>query len=139
MFNWRIPFTALLFIAVPALLHSCGNDSKTEDPGPQIVVSGEIVDTDSRDPDHSGLLYDPVIFDASLLDHVRVEVEASDFQPLLKLIECSTGAVLAEWDPMYAEDDALEYTIALTGAYEARVYSFDGASGEYTVRITISR
>lgn len=32
---------------------------------------------------------------------VAVEVTAEEFSPLLKLVEVSTGAVIAEWDPEY--------------------------------------
>ncbi len=40
-------------------------------------------------------------------DRVRVEVAAEGFVPLLKLVEVSTGAPLADWEERYSDEDAL--------------------------------
>jgi len=53
-------------------------------------------------------------------------------------VEVSTGAVIAEWDPVYGTGDALTYTIAGSGSYEARVYAMEDGTGDYTLTITVT-
>ena len=102
-----------------------------------IDESGIISSTDLRDPDHSYLAYDAYEFVAGPLDLVSVEIEASGFSPLLKLVEISTGAVLEEWDPQYSSDDALNYTVAVQGSYEARVYALENGTGNYDIAVIL--
>ncbi|MBN1619248.1 hypothetical protein JW890_00855 [candidate division WOR-3 bacterium] len=105
--------------------------------GQTIEKTGTIEEGDLTDPNHSNLPYDAYTFEASLGDKVRVEVETEAFIPLLKLVEVSTGAVLAEWDSEYPMGDALIYVIAGPGEYEARVYAMKTGSGEYSLKIVV--
>mgnify|MGYP005621900163 CR=1 FL=1 len=131
-------------------LYACGNSSsekdvggKREETGSKTVIekTGTIEPGDRTDPNHGNLAYDAYEFKASPLDKVRAEVETEDFSPLLKLVEVSTGAVIAEWDAQYpmGDEKALVYTIAGPGAYEIRVYAMSAGTGSYKVKITVSR
>ena len=119
------------------MLVSCGSG---EHDGEEITSvmekTGAIGSGDTRDPNHGDLAYDAYKFEAQTFDLVRLEVAAEGFSPLLKLMEVSTGAVIAEWDPVYGEGDALTYTITGPGSYEARVYAIEDGSGDYTLVIT---
>lgn len=128
---------ALLLLVV--LVAGCGGDSSEEAViAPQVIEeTGSIETGDLRDPKHSDLAYDAFTFEAERYERVRVEVTAQGFVPLLKLVEVSTGAPLAEWEAAYSDSDALEYTIAGAGAYEARVYAIDKGTGTYTVTIQV--
>ncbi|OPX31205.1 MAG: hypothetical protein B1H09_03445 [Gemmatimonadaceae bacterium 4484_173] len=123
-------------VAIIAVTACGSNESRIEQTALEIVEVEAIQDGDLQDPDHGNLYYDGYQFDAARLNTVRIEVETDSFTPLLKLMEVSTGAVLAEWDSQYSNSDALTYTIAADGAYEARVYSLDGGKGEYTLTVT---
>jgi len=126
-------------ILMTVILVSCGGG---EDDGEEItsVIEkiGVIESSDTRDPNHSDLAYDAFEFEAEQFDHVRIGVITEKFSPLLKLVEVSTGAVIAEWDPEYGTGDALTYTIAGTGSYEARVYAMEDGSGDYTLTISVT-
>ncbi len=119
------------------LLVGCGKaaDTTGDHSPPVLEESGSIGPGDTRDPDHAGLPYDAYEFDAEIGDVVVVEVGADGFVPLLKLVEVATGAVLAEWEERYSDDDALTYTIAGSGKYEARVYGLESGSGTYTLTV----
>jgi hypothetical protein len=119
----------------------CGGHAVTEPTQGQVVLDtqGSIEAGDTRDPNHSDLAYDAYAFEASTFDQVRMEVVTSDFTPLLKLVEAATGAPLWEWDAQYSDQDALTYTIAGPGTYEARVYSMDGDTGVYHLTVIIDR
>ncbi|MGC9366107.1 MAG: hypothetical protein ACP5FK_03580 [bacterium] len=114
---------------------------------PEIVETGEMVieetgtiDTDDiTDPNHADLAYDAYTFEADRMDKVTVEVSSDDFDPLLKLVEVSTGAPLAEWDSQYPTGDNLTYTIAGPGEYEVRVYALESGLGDYSVKITVEK
>lgn len=103
-----------------------------------IEKAGAIESSDTCDPNHNDFAYDTYEFEAETLDRVHVEVTAEGFSPLLKLMEVSTGAVIAEWDPEYGTGDALTYTIAGSGSYEARVYAMEDGTGNYTLTITVT-
>lgn len=121
------------------LLAGCGGQRQELQVSQEVMeFREEISEDDERDPQHGDLVYDSWEFHASLLDSVALEVETESFQPLLKLVEGSTGAVLAEWDPEYSDACGLEYVIASDGDYMARVYSMDGSTGPYSIRIEIS-
>lgn len=111
--------------------------AKNESRPVEINQAGIISPEDATDPDHAGLVYDPHIFNAEFGDKVLVTVQTEDFDPLLKLVEVSTGAVLAEWDPKYSGTEGLNYTIAGTGKYEARVYAMKKGTGNYSLTIQI--
>lgn len=129
--------TAAVLIAV--LLAGCGDgESNVEEVARVIEKAGAIESGDTRDPNHSNSAYDAYEFEAETLDRIRVEVTAEGFSPLLKLMEVSTGAVIAEWDPEYGTGDALTYTIAGPGIYEARVYAMADGTGNYTLTITVT-
>ena len=117
--------------------------SSGEKSGGKTVIekAGVIEPGDSTDPNHGNLAYDAYKFAARPLDRVRVEVATENFSPLLKLVEVSSGAVIAEWDAQYPTGDekALVYTIAGPGEYEARVYAMRNGKGAYTAKITVSR
>lgn len=138
----RSLLVAAVALVVGSMLFAvgCGGDAGADQTGPRTVVqeTGSIDTSDTRDPNHSDLPYDAYTFEADRLDNVRVEVVTDDFSPLLKLVEVSTGAPLWEWDAAYSDEDALLYTIAATGTYEARVYAMDGGAGAYEVRIILS-
>lgn len=132
-----------LLIAIALLTMSiaaCGEDAETVNGSSSVVVQeeGSIEPGDTRDPNHSDLPYDAYTFKADLRDVVVVEVKAEGFVPLLKLVEVATGAPLAEWEEQYSEDDALTYTIAGPGEYEARVYALEQGSGTYTVTVRLN-
>jgi hypothetical protein len=121
------------------MLVGCGGG---EDEGEENVSvtekTGAIESGDTRDPNHSDLAFDVYEFEAETFDMVRLEVTAEGFSPLLKLMEVSTGAVIAEWDPVYGTGDALTYTIAGAGSYEARVYALEDGTGDYILTITVT-
>ncbi|MEN8207769.1 MAG: hypothetical protein ABFR50_00810 [Candidatus Fermentibacteria bacterium] len=122
------------------MLAGCGGgeDAEEEEVTGVVVKTGAIESSDTRDPNHNGLAYDAYEFETEIFDQVRLEVTAAGFSPLLKLSEVSTGAVIAEWDPLYGTDDALMYTIAGAGSYEARVYAMEDGTGDYTLTITVT-
>ena len=141
-----------IFIVLAAcfafVLYACGakGDAKAagnkgEEAGGKVLIekTGTIEPGDSTDPNHGNLAYDAYKFTAQPLDRVRVEVMTEAFSPLLKLLEVSTGAVIAEWDAQYPTGDekALVYTIAGPGEYEVRVYAMRSGQGAYTVKLTI--
>ncbi len=131
----------LLFVllAGAAIFFGCGSGGDATAETQRVMEEvGRIDEGDTTDPHHAGLPYDSFIFQAGPLDSVSMEVRAEGFTPLTKIIEVSTGAVLAEWDSEYADSDHLTYTIASSGSYEARVYSTDGGTGDYTLTITVS-
>lgn len=130
----------LLLSAVLAavLLAGCGGGSDGEETGRVIEKAGEIESGDARDPNHSYFAYDTYEFEAETLDQVCIEVTAEGFTPLLKLVEVSTGAVIAEWDSEYSAGDALNYTIAGSGSYDVRVYAMEDGTGDYTLTITVT-
>jgi len=146
-------FIALLFVAA-LVVAGCGGQADTaggsagdgagdtteKGTGRLVVVSesGSIEPGDTRDSNHSDLLYDEYTFEAERMDRVRVEVTAEGFTPLLKLMEVSTGAHLWEWEEAYSDEDALIYTIAGPGTYEVRVYALDDATGSYEVVVTLN-
>ena len=134
---WRVLPAMLIYM----LVTSCGGgESESGMEAVSNVVmeeTGYLEGSDQRDPDHSDLSFDPFLFEVEAFDKVHIELTAEGFISMLKLVEISTGAVLAEWDSEYADDDMLEYTIAASGAYEARVYSMDGGEGEYAIVITV--
>ncbi|MBD3276662.1 MAG: hypothetical protein GF388_00025 [Candidatus Aegiribacteria sp.] len=127
--RWSALIVLIPAVVLLSLTLGCGGDI--------IESSGAIQSGDSTDPNHANLLFDAVTFQAGSMDTVIVSVDTEAFKPLLKLMENSTGAVLDEWDPEYAAEDALVYTVALEGSYEARVYSMDGGTGEYTLTIEL--
>lgn len=121
------------------VLAGCGGG----EPGGEEITSviektGAIESSDTHDPNHSDLAYDAYQFEADTFNQVRVEVSTERFSPLLKLVEVSTGAVIAEWDPVYGAGDALTYTIAGPGTYEARVYALENGTGDYNLTITVT-
>ena len=126
-------------ILITVMMSGCGGG---ESDGEKIVMVLEkteaIESSDTRDSNHSDLAYDAYEFEAETLDLVRVEVTTEGFAPLLKLMEVSTGAVIAEWDPEYGTGDALNYTIAGPGNYEARIYAMENGTGDYTLIISVT-
>ena len=126
------------------MLAGCGGTSDTS--GSTGGGAGTVIDQtdsidagDTRDPNHADFAYDAYTFEAAAGDVVVVDVAAEGFVPLLKLVEVATGAVLAEWEAAYSDDEALTYTIAGPGEYEARVYALEDGSGAYTLRVRIDR
>ena len=131
----------LLYAAVlaSALLAGCSSGESNKEESIRIIEEiGAMESSDSRDPNHSNLPFDAYEFEAETLDQVRVEVISDGFTPLLKLVEVSSGAVLAEWDSEYSADDALNYVIAGPGNYEARIYSREDGRGDYKLIITVT-
>ncbi len=125
-------------MAVLIAFAACGSsEGGTVQTALEIVETQTIQEGDLQDPNHGNLYYDCYRFDAMRFDTVCIEVETVPFSPLLKLMEVSTDAVLAEWDSQYSEGNALTYTIASDGTYETRVYSMDGGTGRYTVTVTV--
>lgn len=125
-------------LTIPALLPGCGGGEEASADSPAIIEHmGSIGSGDPTDPNHMNLPYEGFTFRAELLDSVALEVDAEGFVPMLKLMEVSTGAVLAEWDSEYADTDHLSYTIASPGSYEARVYATRGGEGDYTLIISV--
>ncbi|MBN2586123.1 MAG: hypothetical protein JXA64_00120 [Candidatus Fermentibacteraceae bacterium] len=128
-----------VLLAGAAIIFGCGDGGDAAAGTLRVMEeSGRIDGGDTTDPYHSDLSYDGFVFQAGPLDSVSIEVSAEGFTPLTKIIEVSTGAVLAEWDSEYADSDNLTYTIASSGSYEARVYSTDGGTGDYRLTITVS-
>jgi len=140
------------FVVVAAcftfVLYACGakGDAKAagnsgEEAGGKVLIekTGTIEPGDSTDPNHGNLAYDAYTFEARPFDLVRAEVLTEEFSPLLKLVEVSTAAVIAEWDAQYPTGDekALVYTIAGPGEYEVRVYAMRNGSGAYSIKITM--
>ncbi len=125
-------------ILISVILAGCSDDSGNGEECAGIQIeTGAIESDDLRDPDHSEFAYDSYDFEAETLCRIRVEVDTDGFSPLLKLVEISTGAAIAEWDPVYSTEDAMLYTIAESGSYEVRIYSLDDGTGEYTLTITM--
>lgn len=121
------------------MLVSCGGgEYDGEEVATVIEKAGAIESGDTRDPNHGDLAYDAYEFEAETLNQIRVEVTTERFSPILKLVEVSTGAVIAEWDPVYGTGDALTYTIAGSGTYEARVYALENGTGDYNLTITVT-
>ncbi|MFH0915046.1 MAG: hypothetical protein V1912_01190 [bacterium] len=142
-----VPLTALAVcllacavLVVAFVLAGCGGQTGPEETGGQVVVeeSGSIDPGDTRDPNHANLPYDAYTFEAKKFDRVRVEVVAEGFTPLLKLVEVSTGADLWEWEEEYSDEDALTYTIAGPGTYEARVYATKDGTGTYQIGVSLN-
>ncbi len=109
-----------------ALLAGCGGGEGIKKEIPLMIErTGVIESSDTRDPNHNYLSYDAYEFEAETLNQVCIEVDTEGFSPLLKLVEVSSGAVIAEWDSEYSTEDALNYTIAGSGIYEVRIYSLE--------------
>ncbi|MBN1150281.1 hypothetical protein JXA84_03550 [candidate division WOR-3 bacterium] len=150
-FDSKILFqTAVLILAISVFSFACSQKetrNETEQPADTTVTvesteqtiekTGTIDESDPTDPNHMNFPYDAYTFEAVAGDKVRVEVMTEAFTPLLKLVEVSTGAVLAEWDSEYPTGDALIYVIAGPGEYEARVYSTNSGTGEYSLKIIV--
>ena len=136
----RHPLGTLPLVVAAALLSvSCGGSGEAGEEEQRVMEErGAIESGDSRDPDHMDLAYDGYVFQGRQMDVVTIGVETENFTPMLKLMEVSTGAPLAEWDSEYAESPKLTYTLAVSGSYEARVYSTDGGTGEYTLTVELS-
>jgi hypothetical protein len=135
----NLKMIAVSALTVLVLIAACGGgESNTSDTVNTVVETGAIQADDLRDPNHSDLAYDSYEFEAMAFDTVTVETVSDGFVPLLKLVEVSTGAVIAEWEAEYSPDDNLSYIIAGPGRYEARIYSLDGGMGDYTITITVS-
>jgi hypothetical protein len=138
---WRKLLVALaVLVGCTLVVGGCGAGTGSDQDSRQVVVqeSGSIEPGDTTDPNHSNLRYDAYTFEAKRLDRVRVEVVAQDFTPLLKLVEVATGAPLWEWEAAYSDEDALIYTIAGPGTYEARVYAIDGGVGTYQISVILN-
>ena len=126
--------------AAALLLVGCGGPQPDGgENGITIEESGSIGPGDTRDPNHGNLLYDRFPLQAGRFDRVGASVSTDGFPAMLKLVEVSTGAPLAEWDSMYPQGDSLVYTIAAPGEYEVRVYGLEGGTGNYSVRISVNR
>lgn len=139
--TWRrLLATTVMLTGLALLAGACGQETDAGQPDTGVVVqeTGSIESSDTRDPNHSNLPYDAYAFEATTFDQVRVQVVTEDFSPLLKLIEVATGAPLWEWDAAYSDEDALVYTIAGPGTYEARVYAMDGGTGTYQITVTLN-
>jgi hypothetical protein len=126
-------------LAVLACSGCGGPPSGGGENGITIEESGSIGPGDTPDPNHGNLLYDRFPLQARRFDRVSASVSTDGFPAMLKLVEVSTGAPLAEWDSMYPDGDSLAYTIAAPGEYEVRVYGLQGGTGEYSVRISVNR
>ncbi len=124
-------FLSILFIA------GCGEEAEVTRLY-SLEETGTIEPGDLIDRNHADLAYDPFDFQVESLDAVTVCIEADGFDPMLKLVEVSTGAVLAEWDSQYALEECLTYTIAGAGVCQARVYALDHGTGDYTVSVTVT-
>lgn len=133
----RVPAGILPAVMAAALaVAGCGAG---ETPGMVIEERGIIETGDLTDPNHMGFPYDAYGFQARKWDRVTASVVTDEFSPLLKLVEVSTGAPLAEWDSEYPDGDSLSYTIAGPGEYQLRVYAIGGGGGNYIVRIGVNR
>lgn len=142
-----------LLVFTQLLLTACSQADNNQQPEPQeqeeeivenddllIIEETGIIDSDDlTDPNHSNLAYDAYTFEADRMDKVTVEVSSDSFDPLLKLVEVSSGAPLAEWDSQYPTGDMLTYTIAGPGEYEVRVYALESGLGDYSVKITVEK
>ncbi len=137
---WTILVVVLLAAGLLAVsLAACGESADSGGDSPVAVEeTGAIESGDTRDPDYNNLQYDAYTFSAETGDAVVVEVTADGFVPLLHLVEVASGADLAEWEAQYSDDDALTYTIAGPGEYEARVYALEGGSGTYTLTVRVN-
>ena len=136
------PIWVCLLVALSALtLAACGStsDSAGGSAGVLVEQNGSIDAGDTRDSDHSDFAYDAYTFEAKSGDQVSVDVTADGFVPLLKLVEVSTGAVVAEWDAAYPDGAALTSTIAGPGEYEARVYAQEDGTGTYELSVRVKR
>jgi len=136
--------TALCAMILLLLAAGCGDgegggSEAAETGGETMELAGTIEETDSRDPNHADLPYDSRTFRARAGDTVIITVSTEEFSPLLKLVEVDTGAVLAEWDAEYPTGEALEYRIAASDEYEARVYATGGGGGAYRATIDVTR
>jgi len=100
-----------------------------------VDASGEIGPGDALAPAHMDLPYDSYTFGGTAMSRVCFEVMTEGFSPILKLVESSTGAVLAEWDAEYPTGDNLVYTLAADGEYEARIYASGGGTGTYALKV----
>jgi hypothetical protein len=139
--SWRIVLVVVAVLSGCALAVSgCEKRVSSGQTDQQVVVqeSGSIELDDTTDPNHSNLPYDTYTFEAKRLDRVRVEVVTRDFTPLLKLVEVATGAPLWEWEEAYSDENALIYTIAGPGTYEARVYATSGGTGTYQITVILN-
>lgn len=134
---------------VLAAAAGCGGGSDaTPDGSPEANVgvgrilvdeAGEVGPGDTTDPNHMNLPYDAFVFSGEAMDRVSFLATAEGFSPILKLVESSTGAVLAEWDAEYPTGDNLAYTLAAGGDYEARIYATGGDTGTYTLQVVATR
>lgn len=125
----------LTLVILCTTLAACGQD----DPAPVITEATGVLTAESPvDTNHMNFHYSVHAFHGERWDRVTVELVSADFPVLLKLVETSTGAPLAEWDQEHSEETSLSYTIAGPGEYQARVYSMAGF-GEFTVNITVRR
>lgn len=129
----------LLLLAAGCGGGESGGSEATEATEETVELAGTIEESDSRDPNHSELPYDSHTIRARAGDTVVMRVSTEEFSPLLKLVEVDTGAVLAEWDAEYPTGEALEYRIAVSGEYEARVYATGGGEGAYRATIDVTR
>ena len=127
-------FPAAILIAVVIAGFGCGTGGSEEQPL-DISYSGTVEAGDSTDPNHGNLLYDAYEFEAERFEVVSIGATAEGFSPLLKLVEVETGAVLAEWEAEYSDDEALIYRIAAPGLYEARVYAMEPGTWDYTLTV----
>ena len=139
--KFKISFHLVSFLAVfltAAPIAGCGSgENEAVDLSREIVETGVIEITDATDPNHSNLLFDGFEFEAEKFEKACIEAASDEFVPLLKLVEVETGAVLAEWEAEYSSDEALTYTIAGSGIYEARIYAMENGTGQYTITITM--
>ncbi len=140
----RVSLRVSLVVAILAAgllavsLAGCGETAGGGDSPVVVEETGSIESGDTRDPDYNDLQYDAYAFSAETGDVVVIEVTADGFVPLLHLVEVASGADLAEWEAAYSDEDALTYTIAGPGEYEARVYALEGGSGTYTLTVRVN-
>ena len=132
----RLRKRSVILAAVLAAVFAagCGQDGNN---GVLVQCTGSLDLSDPQDLLHSGLNYDSYIIDTAAMEVVHAEVDADDFSPMLKLIEVSTSAVLAEWDSGFPLSEHMAYTVPVAGQYEIRVYALSG-TGTYTVRVWLS-
>lgn len=126
----KVSAVAFVFVTMIA----CGRG----EPAPVSIEAGGVVTAASPvDSNHMNFHYAVHTFHGERWDRVTVELLTADFPVLLKLVESSTGAPLAEWDQEYSEETSLSYTLAGPGEYQVRVYSMDGF-GDYAATITVT-
>jgi len=126
----KVAAIVMLFIAMVA----CGQS----EPAPVTTgATGVLTAGSPVDANHMNFHYAVHTFHGERWDRVNVELVSAEFPVLLKLVETSTGAPLAEWDQEYSEETSLSYTIAGPGEYQVRVYSMEGF-GEYAATITLT-